>query len=428
MVQLRPSTGWLVAVAVAVTLLATTGVWNPFPDLWAFLSTSRPISDPALQWQQRLGGVPKSVTILDRLVIVEHSDSVEARSRVTGKALWQAKSDWATVAGPPERAVVVSGTLLRKGYEVRDATTGILIRKDDRAAAVWSYSNALLETSCGRPVDCDLTARDPVTGDELWQTALPGIGFVLFADNPKLAMGTRLGMEVRTEPAPMPRLLGFPIDGRIYPVDTLQGVTFPAVEPGRDTSVTVLGGRVVYSVAKPREGICVVSLSGRDPVTGQEAWHRDGYQLRTISGAGCEQHKDPVAGGNAVVAVRPDGREALLDAADGREVLTCAAGEKVIGTDGIHAVVLSADGASVSGYLLGRAKALWTRKSGPQVTAGVTRNTVILSQHSPDRIYVLDPDTGKVRNELRSSAAIVAADAGGLLLGERRELGYLPLS
>jgi hypothetical protein len=333
------------------------------------------------------------------------------------------------VAGPPDASVVVSGTLLKKGYEVRETATGILVRKDDRASAVWSYANALLEVSCARPKDCDLTARVPDTGEELWKTALPGIGFVLFADNPKLAMGASLapdGMAVRRQPAPMPSLLGFPIDGRIYAVDTAQGVTYPAIDPGRNASVTVLAGRVVYSTVTQRDGICLVTLSGRDPVSGAEAWHRDGYHLRTISGAGCEQHKEPVAGGNAVVAVRPDGREVLLDGADGREVLTCAAGEKVIATDGIHAVVRSADGATVSVYMLGTAKALWTRKADPKATAGVTRNAIILSQHSPDRIYVLDPTTGKMRNELRSAAAILAADARGMLLGERREVGYLP--
>lgn len=430
MVRLKPSTGWLVAVAVAVTLLATTGVWNPFPDMWAWLSTSRPIADPALQWQERLGGVPKSVTVLDRIVVVEHRESVEALNRSTGRRLWEAKADWAAVAGPPDASVVVSGTLLKKGYEVREAATGLLLRKDERAAAVWNFANALLEVSCARPKDCDLTAREPETGEEMWKTALPGIGFVLFADNPKLAMGSPMiqeSMQVRTQPAPMPSLLGFPIDGRVYAVDTAQGITFPAIKPDRNTSVTVLGGRVIYSTVKQRDGSCIVTLSGRDPLTGAEAWHRDGYSLRTISGAGCDQSKEPVTGGNAVVALRPDGREALLDAGDGREVLTCAAGEKVLATDGIHAVVRSADGGTVSVFMLGKAKPLWTRRADPKATAGVTRNAVIISQRSPDRIYVLDASTGKLRNELRSAASILAADARGLLLGERRELGYLPL-
>jgi hypothetical protein len=429
MVRLRPSTGWLVAVAVAVTLLASTGIWNPFPNLWSWLSTSRPIADPALQWQQRLGGVPRSVTVLDRIVVVEQGESVEARTRAGGRRIWEAKSDWATVAGPPERAVVVSGTLLTKGYEVRDAVSGLLLRKDDHAAAVWSFADALLQVECGTPKDCDLTAREPVTGDQIWRTALPGVGFVLFADNPKLAMGAALGpdgMRVRPQPAPMPGLLGFPIDGRIYAVDTAQGITFPAVTPGRNTSVTVLGGRLVYSVATERDGACQVVLSGRDALTGAEAWHRDGYHMRTLSGAGCEQHKEPVTGGNAVVAVRPDGREALLDAADGREVLTCAAGEKILATDGIHAVVRSADGAMVNVFMLGKAKPLWTRKADPKATVGVTRTAVILTQHTPDRLVVLDVETGRVRNEVRSTASVVAADAKGLLLGERRELGYLP--
>jgi outer membrane protein assembly factor BamB len=429
MVQLKQSTGWLVAAVAAMTLLATTGIWNPFPAIGDWLTTSRPLSDPALTWQERLGGAPKSVTIVDRVVVVEQRESVEARSRATGKRLWEAKSDWATVAGPAQHPVVVSGILLKKGYEVRDPVTGLVLRRDDKASAVWSFANALLEVWCGTPKDCDLTAREPETGDEIWRTALPGIGFVLFADNPKLAMGAAIepeGIEVGARPPAMPSLLGFPIDGRVYAVDTAEGRTFPAINPGRNTSVTVLAGRVIFSIATPREGICQVTLSGRDALTGVEAWHRDGYQLKTISGAGCDQRKEPVAGGNAVVAVRPDGREALLDAADGREVLTCAAGEKILATDGVHAVVRSADGLTVSSFLLGKPKALWTRKADPKASAGVTRNAVIISQHSPDRILVLDPDTGKVRNDIRSGAAVVAADAKGLLLGDRRELGYLP--
>ncbi|GIH11728.1 hypothetical protein Rhe02_97950 [Rhizocola hellebori] len=414
-----------------MTLLVSTGIWNPFPGLWAWFSESRPLAEPALQWQERLGGVPKTVTILDRFVVVEQRESVEVRTRLAGRRVWEAKADWATVAGSPEREVVVSGTLLKKGYEVRDPATGRVIRTDDKAAAVWSFSDGLIEVSCFTPKDCELTAKEPVSGDELWRTGLPGIGFVLFADNPKLAQGavmTSDRFDAKAEPRPMPKVLGFPIDNRIHPVDTLERKALPVVEPDGHTSVTVLGGRIVYSIATPRDGTCLVTVSGRDGATGKEVWVKHGYQLRTISGAGCDQRKEPVAGGNAVVALRPDGREALLDAADGREVLTAEVGEKILATDGIRAVVRSADGSKITTFLLGRETALWSRKASDKSSVAVTRNAVILADRSPDRIIVLDPTSGRVLKDVRSAAKVVASDNRALLLADRRDLGYLPFN
>lgn len=419
------------AVVAVLTLLVTTGLWNPFPGIAAWLTTSQPLADPALPWQERLGGVPKSLTLLDRFVVVEQRESVEVRSRSSGRRIWQTKSDWATVAGPPERTVVVSGMLLKKGFEVRDAATGMVLRRDTRALAVWSFSNALLDVTCGTPKDCELTAQEPASGDVIWRAGLPGIGFVLFADNPKLAMGASMGadrIEPRSEPVMMPKLLGFPIDNRIHIVDTTDGRVLPVVEPDRDTSVTILGGRIVYSIAEQRDGVCRLTLIGREGATGMEVWRRDGYQMRTLSGAGCEQRREPVAGGNAVVAVRPDGREVLLDAADGREVLIAEAGEKVMATNGIHAAVRSADGQSMSVFALGKPKALWTRRVTSKASVAITRTAVILSDRSPNRITVLETETGASLKEVRSGANIVAMDRFALLLGERRDIGYLPFN
>jgi outer membrane protein assembly factor BamB len=423
--------GWLVAIIVAMTLLITTGLWNPFPGLWDWINRSRPLSEPAVQWQERLGGTPRSVTLLERFIVIEQPESVEVRQRGTGRRVWETKSDWAAVAGSASRPVVVSGTLLKKGYEVRDAGTGLVLRRDEKASAVWSFANALLDVSCFGSADCEVTAREPATGAELWRAGLPGIGFVLFADNPKLAHGAGFSperIEIGTQPKLMPPVLAFPVDNRLHIVETAEGRVQQTIEPGRTDSVTVLGGRVVHSLAKPREGSCLITLSGRDGITGHEVWRRDGYILRTISGAGCVQPKEPVAGGNAVIAIRPDGQEALLDAGDGREVLSCQPGEKILATDGIHAVVRAADGASISGYLLGKAEPLWTRKAGPEISVAVGRTAVVISDQTPDRITVVDPATGRVRAEVRSGAGIVAFDGSGILLGDRRELGYLSLA
>ncbi|WP_020520733.1 outer membrane protein assembly factor BamB family protein [Catelliglobosispora koreensis] len=430
MVQAKAGTGWLVAVVAAMTLLVTTGLWNPFPGLWDWMTRSRPLAEPAVHWQERLGGVPTTVTLLDRFVVVEQRESVEVRQRASGRRVWETKADWAAIAGPPGRTVVVSGTLLKKGYEVRDAATGMVLRKDDKASAVWSFTNAMLDVSCRSSQDCEVQAREPASGDVLWRAGLPGIGFVLFADNPKLGLGATFSperIELNSQLQPMPPLLAFPIDGRLHLVETSEGRVTAAVEPGKLTSVTVLGGRVVHSIATRSEGTCLIALTGRDGVSGAEVWRRPGYQLRTLSGAGCDQPKEPVSGGNAVLAVRPDGREALLDAGDGREVLTCETGEKVLATNGVYAVVLSADKSKVSAFQLGKAKALWSRKAGADVSAVIGPKTVIISEHTPDRITMLDAVTGRVRTELRSEATVSAFDGTGVLLSDRRELGYVAL-
>lgn len=422
------ATGWLVAIAITLTVLVSTGVWNPFPGIWNWINTSGPLADPPTQWQERLGGVPQTVTVVDKYVVIEQRDKVEVRSRSTGRQLWSTPADWAAVAGPPGRTVVVAGKLLVKGYQVIDPATGAVIRRDERASAVWSYADALLDVACRSPQDCELTAREPASGDEIWRVDLPGIGFVLFADNPALMGSTPIGSEriaVRADPAPMPPMLGFPIDGRAYVVDTSAGKALPALEPDRHERIIVVAGRVLHSVATSRDGSCTTTLTAQDAISGDQVWQRNGYQLRTISGSACEQRQQPAGWGNAIVAVHPDGREVLLDAADGREVLICAAGERILATDGVKAIVRAADGAKITAYALGKTKALWSRKVSAEASAALTRTTVVLVDRGPDRIIVLDPDTGKVRREARTDADVLAADENGLLLGDRRELGYL---
>lgn len=413
--------GWLVALIAALVLMVSTGVWNPFPDLWTWINTSSPLSEPEADWQERLGGVPTTVTLLEDHVVIEHRRSVEVRSRSTGRQIWETDADWAAVSG----GKVISGRLLVKGYEVRDPASGAVIRKDEHAAAVWTFADTMIDVSCRTSQDCQLTARDPGTGEEKWDAGLPGIGFVLFADNPGLADAETIG--ALPTPRPMPRLLGFPIDHRVHVVDTRTGRVLPVATPQRHETVHVIGGRLIVGTADSREGgRCTLSLTGRDGASRGEVWRRDGYQM--VSLTNCELRGDPRAGGNAVVVTRPDGRQALLDAGDGREVLVCAKGEEILATDGIRAVVRSADGSRLVGYALGKSKPLWERDAAPDAAAVVTREAIVISDHSPDKIIVIDPATGKVRDEVRSGAKVAALDATGLVLTDRRDLGYLSLA
>ncbi len=413
--------GWIVAVIAAMTLLVSTGLWNPFPGMWDWVNTKRPLSEPEGLWQVRLDGVPKNIYVLEKHFVLEHGTTVEVRARLDGRQTWQTAADWAATAG----GYVVTGKLLVKGYEVRDPATGAVVRKDEKAAAVWTFADAIIDVTCRTSKDCELVARVPDSGREKWRVLLPGIGFVLFADNPSLA-GPAPISELAPQ-QPMPRLLGFPIDNRVHVVDTSSGKALPVVTPADHTAVQVLGGRVIHSTATPRNGRCILSVVGRQGSSGAEVWRHDGYSVLKLNGAGCGLSGEPVAGGNAIVAIRPDGREALLDAGDGREVLVAGDDEKVLATDGVYAVTRK--GSQLLGYALGRStKPLWEREANKSASVVVTRGAVIVSDRSPDRMIVLDPATGKERGEVRTSGKIVALDTVGFLLADRRGLGYSEFS
>ena len=79
---------------------------------------------------------------------------------------------------------MVTGKLLVKGYEVLDPRPARCAGATPRRSAVWTYRNAMLDVRCAGAQDCTLTAWDPRGSAPLWTVQLPGIGFVLFADNP----------------------------------------------------------------------------------------------------------------------------------------------------------------------------------------------------------------------------------------------------
>jgi hypothetical protein len=364
----------------------------------------------------------------DNIVVVEQRESVEGRSLSTGVRLWSTPSDWAAVAGPAGRTVVITGKLLTKGYFVLDPRTGASLRHDERSVAVWTYTNAMIDVWCHAPQDCVLTAREPASGDELWNVQLPGIGSVLFADNPELTGVHPIAGEETTDqiagPGRMPALLGFPVNGRIQVVDTVDGRLVSEINPSRREKILVLGGRVVHSEAKPVSGGCEMHVIGRDAVTGRVVWRKDGYNLGMISGAACDQIKDAQGAGSALLATRPDGRQVMIDAADGRELLVAPAGAKIIASDGIRAVIRSSSGKNLTAYQLGEPQPLWSRPANAKATAAVARTRILVFDRGPDRLYVLDL-AGKVILESHSDAQAMALVEQGVLLGERRDLGFV---
>lgn len=415
-------------VLIIVIVLVATGLWNPFPNLWDWANQSDPLSRPDATWQQRLGGTPQSVTIAGDTVIVEHRTTVEARSLATGLQLWERKADWAAVAGGERDPVVVVGKLLVHGYEVLDPQTGAVRRRDESAVAVWTYRDAVLDATCHEPNDCTITAWAPRGSTPLWTAALPGVTATFFADNPRL-LGTRRMTTKRVAedaggPEPLPGILGFPVDGRVYFVDTANGRLVQEVKPGRRERVVAVGDRALHIRSIPRDGTCYFAIEGRDPTNGQRIWQRAGLNLNTADRAGCVQRRDPEGGRNVVVGIAPDLRETVIRAYDGRPLLVGEPGEELLAVDDRYAIVRAADGRKVTGRELG-AGVRWTRDVHPDSGAALTRHAAVVTERKPDRIVALEPATGRELADLRSSAKVLAVGPAGLVIGEGRDIAYI---
>jgi outer membrane protein assembly factor BamB len=420
--------GWLAAGLVLLVVLVSTGVWNPFPAVFEWVNRSRPLSTPELEWQQRLGGVPKSVTVTSRALVVEHRTTVEARSLVSGDRLWETKADWGAVAGVGTGAVVAVGKLLTKGYEVIDPHSGAVLRRDTEAVAVWTYRDALLDVRCAGPRECTLTAWDPKGNSPQWTVRVPGIGFVLFADNPDL-LGSRpvSARHVKDDaagPESMPQLLGFPVNGRVYLVDTAAGRALGDFEADRKQRIVVVGGRVLRVEARSSDGTCYFTVTASDGLAGREVWTHRTLNLRTSEGAGCAQRRAPAGRGSVLVGTQAEGREVVIDAYDGRALWTADDGERVLGVDDVYALVRSADGRTIRGVQLGQNRAVWIRDVNPRATAALTGSAAVIVDRDPDRILALEPATGRELINLRTSADVLAVGPEGLVVGERREIGY----
>jgi hypothetical protein len=411
-------------------VLASTGVWNPFPAMWEWVNQSEPLSSPAVTWQQRLGGSPKSATVAGDAVVLEHRTTVEARGLGSGVRLWQRDADWGAVAGEGAGAVVVTGELLVKGYDVLDPQSGAVRRHDAEAVAVWTFRNAMLDVRCSDVKDCTLSAWDPRGTSPLWRTQLPGVGFVLFADNPEVLDTRPLSVPRVNEdaggPLWMPQLIGFPIDGRVHVVDTTSGTVLQELDPDRDDRVVVAGGRVLRVLADARDGSCYFTVEATDAATGRDVWRQAGLNLRTADGSGCVQRDDPGGQENVIVGVAADGREVLLDAYDGRALWIGADGQRVAAADSRHAVIRAADRRSVSGLVLGPSGPAWTRRVHPDAQAALARHAAVIVDR--DRIIAVHPATGEVLVSVRSSAKVVAVGPNGLVLLDSRELGYIRFS
>jgi outer membrane protein assembly factor BamB len=423
--------GYALVGVVVIIVLATTGVWNPFPKLWSWINQSDPIAAGVATWQTAIGGSPRSITISGGAIVVEYRTSVEAYGITAGVKLWKSDADWAGVAGVDSDAVVVVGRLLTKGYEVLDPATGAVRRRDTEATAVWTYADAVLDLRCPKAGECELSAWEPRGSKPMWTIGTPGIGFVLDAANPDLPDTQPLSssqIDVRAAgPRRLPNLIGLPGDGKIEVVDTAQGRVVQTRTPGRDQRVAVVGSRVLTVTGEARDGTCYYSVIAHDPPNGQPVWQRDPLNLRTAdNGSSCKQEHDPAGGDEVVLGVDPVGRPELVAAHDGRRLWRGEKDQSVLAVNDNYALIRTADKRTLVARSFGRGKVAWRRGISASGQAALTPWAAVVADQKPAKVVALNLRTGGVLAEARTDAKVFAVGPGGLILVAGRDMAYLP--
>ena len=422
--------GYALVGVVVVVILATTGVWNPFPKLWSWINQSDPIAEGVATWQTAIGGSPRSVTISGGAVVVEYRTSIEAYGITAGVRLWKSDADWAGVAGQDSAAVVVVGRLLTKGYEVLDPATGAVRRRDTEATAVWTYADAVLDLRCPKAGQCELSAWEPRGSRPRWTIATPGIGFVLDAANPDLPDTQPLSspqVDARAAgPRPLPNLIGLPGDGRIDVIDTAQGRVVQTRTPATDQRVAVVGSRVLTVTGEARDGTCYYSVIAHDPPSGRPVWQRDSLNLRTAdNGSSCKQERDPAGGDEVVLGVDPVGRPELIAAHDGRRLWHGDKGQSVLAVDDSYALIRTTDAKTLVARSFSRGRTAWRRALGENGQAALTPYAAVVAEPRPARVTALNRRTGAVLTQARTDAKVFAVGPGGLILISGRDMAYL---
>jgi outer membrane protein assembly factor BamB len=227
-------------------------------------------------------------------------------------------------------------------------------------------------------------------------------------------------------PGPVPKVLGFPLDRRVQVVETATGKRLREENPSETVRVVVVGGRILVSTAIPRDGACRFTVEAKDPANGRTLWRKDGYDLRTASGVGCEQRRDPGGSDGVLAATRFDNRDVFLSVADGREVWTGAPGETILATDGRYALVRSADHKAVKAIDLARGATIWTQDAAPKSGVAVTRYAVLIVDLAVGRLVALDPASRRVLLDVHSDADVLGYGPTGLVLSRGRTIGFLP--
>jgi outer membrane protein assembly factor BamB len=418
--------GFVGVLALTVTLAITTG-WNPGTAFMGWLDRVTSISEPAPTWHLRLGGRPTNAGFTNSAqMIVASPGLVEAYHLDQGGLIWRHEAPWGTAAGD----VAVIGRNGR-GYAVVDPASGAIIWEETQAAAVWAYTDILLDLTCPNASGCTLRARGHRdNGDVLWSVPLPGNGRKVTGLDPDL-LDTRspagwAAPAANGAPGEAPSVIALAIDGHPMVVDLVEGRLARQLDPpGQLTRVSVAGGRLVVTRSLRGNDGCRFEVEGIEFLSGTSVWSHEGYNLDTADQVGCEQRREPLGSGGMLSAVRGDNHPVLLDAADGSERWAGEVGERVLATDGSLAVIESADRRHVRVLdLLDSGRQAWTAQLGENPEAAITPTAVLVHDRDKNRLLVLSR-AGTVLRDLKTDADLIGYGRDGIVLANGRTVGVV---
>jgi outer membrane protein assembly factor BamB len=415
--------GLIGIIALVVTYSLITG-WNPLPAAGNWLDKVRSFSEPAATWKVTVGDQPSNAVVGSNAVIIGARGNVEARRLSNGEKIWSRDVDWAAVAGGDGAVVIAGRTGKGHGYDAVDPDTGRNLWKDDDAIGVWTFTDLVVGIACPEVMTCTLTARTPLTGTVKWTSQLTGNGRTLAGANKALS-GVHPLSDVVAPPRPVPAMLGFPLDDQVEVVSSATGKRLHSYKGTQTARVVLAGDHVLVTTVLYRDGHCRYAVDGRDPDSDKRDWHLDGYDLRTSSGLGCEQRKDPTGGGRYAVAVGPDNRELLLDASSGAVVYKAGNGESIADTDGQFALVRTADVKSVRAVELATGSTAWTRPAGKSVKVGLGPGVVVFTDPGANQLVAVDEHDGHSLLDAKSGATVLGYTSNGLVVNIGRTVGLL---
>jgi len=374
------------------------------------------LSDPPPLWSERGDGRALAARVAGGNVVVVVRGAVQARRLSDGGSVWFRAVDWAV----PLDNAVVAGRSGGPGFEVLDPATGKVVWSDPRARETWPYADLVLSVSCRR--DCLLSARSSADGKARWRRALDSEADDLSGYQDLDDAVDRAGLLHPDHPGPAPRLVGVMGDRWVTVVDTRSGAVAGRFRHDANTWVTVVGDRVLTTVARPVGNGCRYTVHGWDPA-GRQVWRRTGYDPATVSGSGCEQSADPVVDGGVLRAVAADGHQVLIGVRSGEVRWTGRLGDRLLATDGRIAAVRVRRTGQLTAVDLRSGKPLWSRTANKPdvVVSGVA---VLIREPGEGTITAVSPISGGALETWRTDASLVGLDSAGVVLGNGRAVGY----